>query len=134
MNIYSNDMGDFSNNLLKKSALTAGLCAPGVVAEALDALARGDVAAPPELEACVRHDPVLALRLRLLPADFPVRHPDLLRALLLAAPLAAGAAQAAYAVRWRQSVSVAHLAQALGARTGAADAEAAWIAGLAHNL
>jgi len=54
--------------------------------------------------------------------------------LLLAAPVAAGTAQASYAVSWRQSVGVAHLAQALALRAGVADADAAWTAGLAHNL
>jgi len=103
-----------------------------VVAEALELLMRGE-AAQAEFAACVRCDPVLALRLRLLPADFGAQ-PDLLRALLLAAPVASGAAQAAYISRWRQSIGVAHLAQALGARSGAVDADAAWTAGLAHNL
>ena len=130
--IYSNDMGELSHNLLKKSELTACLCAPGVVAEALEQLMRGN-AAQAEFAACVRYDPVLALRLRLQPADFATQQ-DLLRALLLAAPVASGAAQVTYAARWRQSIGVAHLAQALGVRSGVADAEAAWTAGLAHNL
>ncbi len=94
---------------------------------------RGE-AAQTELAACVRCDPVLALRLRLLPADFSLQQQDLLRALLMAAPVATGAAQVSYAARWRQSVGVAHLAQALGVRSAVADAEAAWTAGLAHNL
>jgi signal transduction histidine kinase len=131
-NIYSNDMGESSNNLLKKSELTACLCAPGVVAEALELLMRGDIAQA-EFAACVRCDPVLALRLRLLAADFSQQQ-DLLRALLLAAPVAAGAAQAGYVARWRLSIGVAHLAQALAVRTGVADADAAWTAGLSHNL
>ena len=126
-------MGDLPNNLLKKSELTTALCAPGVVAEALEQLMRGDVAQA-EFAACVRCDPVLAVRLRRLPADFSLVQPDLLRALLLAAPVVAGAAQASYAARWRQSVAVAHLAQALAVRAGVADADAAWFAGLAHNL
>ena len=125
-------MGELSNNLLKKAELTASLCAPGVVAEALELLPRGE-AAQAEFAACVQCDPVLALRLQLLPADFSAQ-PDLLRALLLAAPVASGAAQPAYATRWRQSIGVAHLAQALAARSGIVDAEAAWTAGLAHNL
>jgi signal transduction histidine kinase len=125
-------MGELSNNLLKKSALTAGRCAPGVVAEALELLMRGDTAQA-EFAACVRCDPVLALRLRLLPADFSTQ-PDLLRALLLAAPVAAGAMQATHISRWRQSIGVAHLAQSLAVRSGLADAEDAWTAGLAHNL
>ena len=125
-------MGELSNNLLKKSELTACQCAAGVVAEALELLMQGE-SAQAEFAACVRCDPVLALRLRLLPADFSAQ-PDLLRALLLAVPVAAGAAQAAYASRWRQSIGVAHLAQALGVRSGVVDAEAAWTAGLAHNL
>jgi signal transduction histidine kinase len=104
-----------------------------VVAEALELLMRGE-AAQAEFAACMRCDPVLALRLRLLLADFSPQQQDLLRALLLAAPVAAGAAQASYAARWRQSIGVAHLAQALVVRSGAADAEAAWTAGLAHNL
>ncbi|HWR75881.1 MAG TPA: ATP-binding protein [Thiobacillus sp.] len=126
-------MRELPNNLLKKSELTACLSAPGVVAEALEQLMRGDVAQV-EFDACVRSDPVLALRLRLLPADFSLNQPDLLRALLLAAPVASGAAQVTYAVRWRQSIGVAHLAQALAVRSGVADAEAAWTAGQAHNL
>ena len=125
-------MGQLQDNLLKKSELTACLCAPGVVAEALEQLMRGN-AAQAEFAACVRYDPVLALRLRLQPADFATQQ-DLLRALLLAAPVASGAAQVTYAARWRQSIGVAHLAQALGVRSGVADAEAAWTAGLAHNL
>ncbi len=125
-------MGELPNNLLKKSGLTACQCAPGVVAEALELLMRGE-AAQAEFAACARCDPVLALRLLLLPVDFGTQ-PDLLRALLLAAPVATGAAQANYAGRWRQSIGVAHLAQALGVRSGAVDAEAAWTAGLAHNL
>jgi len=104
-----------------------------VVAEALELLMRRE-AAQAEFAACVRFDPVLTLRLQRLPAGFGLEHPDLLRALLLAAPVAAGAAQASYAVNWRQSIGVAHLAQALALRTGVADAEAAWTAGLAHNL
>ena len=125
-------MGELSNNLLKKSALTACLCAPGVVAEALEHLMRGDMAQA-EFAACVRCDPVLGLRLRVFPADFSAQ-PDLLRALLLTAPVPSGEVQAGYAVRWRQSVSVAHLAQALAVRAGVADVDAAWTAGLAHNL
>ena len=125
-------MQELSNNLLKKSALTACLCAPGVVAESLELLMQG-AAAQAELAACVRYDPVLALRLRLQPVDFGTQQ-DLLRALLLAAPVASSAAQGSHAARWRQSVGVAHLAQALAVRAGVADAEAAWTAGLAHNL
>jgi len=125
-------MQELSNNLLKKSALTACLCAPGVVAESLELLMQG-AAAQAELAACVRCDPVLALRLRLHPIDFGTQQ-DLLRALLLAAPVASGAAQVTHAARWRQSVGVAHLAQTLAVRAGVTDAEAAWTAGLAHNL
>lgn len=126
-------MRELPDNLLKQSELTACSCAPGVVAEALEQLMRGDVAQA-EFAACVRCDPVLALRTRPLCADSNLAHQDLLRALLLAAPVAAGAAQAAYAARWRQSIGVAHLAQALALRTGLADADAAWTAGLSHNL
>lgn len=110
----------------------ACLCAPGVVAEALEHLMRGE-AAQGEFLACVRYDPVLALRLRLLAPGLDAQT-DLLRAALLAAPVAAGIAQAGYAVRWRQSIGVAHLAQALGLRAGVVDPEAAWLAGLFHNL
>lgn len=126
-------MGVFLNNLLQQSALTNALCAPGVVAEALEHLMRG-AAGQSDLAACLRCDPVLATRRGTLAADFDRRRPDLLRALLLAAPVATGAAQAGYATRWRRSITVAHLAQTLAARTGLADPEAAWLAGLAHNL
>ena len=126
-------MRGFQNNLLKKSELMACLCAPGVVAEALELLMKGE-AAQAAFADCVRCDPVLALRLRSFPVNFPPPSQDLLRALLLAAPVAAGAAQVAYAARWRQSIAVAHLAQVLGARAGMVDAEAAWAAGLSHNL
>ncbi|MFZ3259635.1 MAG: sensor histidine kinase, partial [Thiobacillus sp.] len=107
-------MRELSNNSLKQSALTACLCAPGVVAESLELLMQG-AAAQAELAACVRCDPVLALRLRLHPIDFATQQ-DLLRALLLAAPVASGAAQVTHAARWRQSVGVAHLAQTLAVR------------------
>ncbi|MDP2267430.1 MAG: sensor histidine kinase, partial [Thiobacillus sp.] len=109
------------------------LCAPGVVAEALEYLMKGE-SAQAAFADCVRCDPVLALRLRSLPPGITLQSQDLLRGLLLAAPVAAGAAQALYAARWRQSITVAHLAQALGARAGVVDAEAAWTAGLSHNL
>jgi signal transduction histidine kinase len=125
-------MGELSNNLLKKSELTACQCAPGVVAEALELLVRGG-AVQAEFDACVRCDPVLALRLKLLPVDFGTQ-PDLLRAMLLAAPITTGAGLASYASRWRQSIGVAHLAQTLGVRSGVVEGEAAWAAGLAHNL
>ncbi len=125
-------MEELSHNLLKKSELTALPCIPGVVAEALELLMRGD-AAQAEFAACVRCDAVLALRLRLLPVDFGTQ-PDLLRALLLTVPVAAGATQATHASRWRQSIQVAHLARSLAAQSGAIEAEAAWMAGLVHNL
>lgn len=133
-------MRELSNNLLKKSELTLGLCAAGVLAEALECLSQGDARAADCL-ACLRHDPVLAVRVRRLttdpldPAGFinPATI-DIVRALLLAAPVAAGAAGAGYAAHWRQSITVAHLAQSLAQRSGLVDAEAAWVAGLAHNL
>ncbi|OYZ99650.1 MAG: histidine kinase [Rhizobiales bacterium 17-65-6] len=126
-------MRELPDNLLKKSELMACLCAAGVVAEALEHLMRGE-AAEAAFADCARCDPVLALRLRSFPVNFTPPSQDLLRALLLAAPVAAGVAQVAYAARWRQSITVAHLAQALGARAGGVDAEAAWTAGLSHNL
>lgn len=126
-------MRELPDNLLKKSELTACLCAPGVVAEALEHLMRGD-AGRAELAASLRCDPVLALRLRLLPPGFSLLQPDLLRALLLAAPVAVGVSQATYATRWRQSITVALLSQALGARSAVVDADTAWMAGLTHNL
>ena len=127
-------MQDISNTLLKKSELTACPCAPGILAEALEQLLMRGESARAALAECVRCDPVLALRLRLLPADMDRTQQDLLRALLLAAPVATGPAQTTYAARWRQSIGVAHLAQALALRTGVVDAGAAWTAGLAHNL
>ena len=126
-------MGELLNNSLKKSELMACLCAPGVVAEALELLMKGETAQAAFAD-CVRCDPVLAVRLRFFPGFFTQQQQDVLRALLLAAPVAAGAAQIPYATRWRQSITVAHLAQALGARAGVVDAEAAWAAGLSHNL
>lgn len=126
-------MQGFPDNLLKISELTACLCAPGVVAEALEHLMQGAAAAPAFM-ACVRHDPVLSLRLHPFVGEFDPARRDLLRALLLAAPVASGAAQAVYVQHWRQSISVAHLAHALAVRSGTADSEAAWNAGLAHNL
>jgi len=126
-------MRELPDNLLKKSELTACLCAPGVVAEALEHLMRGD-AGRAELAASLRCDPVLALRLRLQPAGFSLLQPDLLRALLLAAPVAVGVSQATYATRWRQSITVALLSQALGARSAVVEADTAWMAGLSHNL
>lgn len=126
-------MGEYSNNLLKKSQLTTLLCAPGIVAEALEHLARGEAAAA-EFAACIRFDPALALRLRRLASDFGPQHADLLRALLLAAPVATGVAQAVYCACWRRSVGVAHLARSLALRCAGADGDAAWIAGVAHNL
>lgn len=109
------------------------LCAPGVVAEALELLMRGE-AAHAEFIACIRCDPVLALRFQNLSAACSPQQRDLLRAMLLAAPVVSGGGQAVYARRWRQSVSVAELAQSLAVRTGVVEAEAAWIAGLSHNL
>ncbi|AAZ96037.1 Histidine Kinase [Thiobacillus denitrificans ATCC 25259] len=124
-------MGDDSNKLLQKSQLTTLPCAPGIVAEALGHLSSGDAAA---LAACVRFDPVLLLRLRALPELFEPQHQDLLRGVLLAAPVAAGVAQGPYGAAWRQSLAVAHLARALAGRCAGADADAAWLAGVAHNL
>ncbi len=124
-------MGEYSNKLLQKSHLTTLLCAPGIVAEALGHLARGEAAA---LAACVRFDPALTLRLRSLASPFEPQQYDLLRALLLAAPVATGAAQAPYGAAWRRSLAVAHLARVLAQRCSGADADAAWLAGVAHNL
>ncbi|MBT9569358.1 MAG: sensor histidine kinase [Thiobacillus sp.] len=104
-----------------------------MVAEALEHLMKG-AAAHAAFTDCVRCDPVLAVRLRFLPGTFTAQQQDVLRALLLAAPVASGATQVAYAARWRQSITVAHLAQALGTRAGLVDGEAAWSAGLSHNL
>ena len=124
-------MGEYSNKLLQKSQLTALRCAPGIVAEALGHLARGDAAA---VAACVRFDPALILRLRSLASPFEPQQHDLLRAVLLAAPVATGVAQAPYGAAWRRSLAVAHLARALAQRCAGADADDAWLAGIAHNL
>ncbi len=126
-------MQELADKLLKISEITECLCAPGVVAEALDHLMQGESAAA-ALQACVRHDPVLLLRLHPFVGAFDPARRDLLRALLLAVPVASAAEQAAYAQRWRQSLAVAHLAQALAVRSGTADRDAAWTAGLSHNL
>ncbi len=132
-------MGLIVNILLKKPELTVCLCAPGVVLEALELLASGETD-PAALESCLRHDPVLSVRLRQLEADAKRSGvPDggqsgLLRAVLLAAPVAAGPQLPGYAVRWRASLTVAALARALAERSGLAEAEPAWLAGLTHNL
>jgi len=86
-------MQALSNKAPKKSGLVDCLSAPGVVAEALEQLTRGE--APREaFVACIRSDPVLALRVSLLEGGYDA-HPDLLRCVLLAAPVAVGPAQAA---------------------------------------
>lgn len=124
-------MGEYSNKLLQKSQLTALRCAPGIVAEALGHLTRGDA---PAVAACVRFDPALILRLRSQTSPFEPQQRDLLRALLLAAPVATGVAQAPYGAAWRRSLAVAYLARALAERCAGADADDAWLAGIAHNL
>lgn len=128
-------MGGSLNNLLKKAELTEGLGAPGVVAEALELLAaRSSESA---LSACLRVDPVLSLRLRLMSVRRLLGDPgqqELLRAMLLLAPVADGVSLAPYAERWLMSVTVAYLAQNLARHSGIADPEAAWSAGLYHNL
>ena len=83
-------MQELPNNLLKKSELISGHCAPGVAAEALKHLMKGE-SAQAAFADYVHCDPVRALRLR---------------ALLLAAPVAAGSAQSMYAARWRQSDTI----------------------------
>lgn len=124
-------MRSISNTLLKKSALTACSCVPGVLAEALELLSRGDVA-PDAFAACVRLDPVLALRLRGLPADSTLVHRDLVRALLLCAPAAADD-DPAFAARWHRAITVARLAEGVAPHCGV-EPEAAWCAGASHVL
>jgi signal transduction histidine kinase len=58
----------------------------------------------------------------------------LLRAMLLLAPVADGVFLSTYAERWLMSATVAYLAQNLAMHSGIADPEAAWSAGLYHNL
>ena len=123
-------MRSISNNLLKKSALTACACVPGIIAEALESLSRGDAA--PAFSASVRLDPVLALRMRALPADSTLVHPDLVRALLLAAPVAADD-DVAFATRWQRATTVARLAEGAAPHCGL-DPAAAWLAGASHVL
>ena len=128
-------MGGFLQKLLKHAELAGGLCAPGVVAEALELLAARSSEA--DLAACLRLDPVLSLRVRLLAVRRPLEEDgqkDLLRAMLLLAPVAEGPHLAGYAERWVNSLTVASLARSLASRSGIADPEAAWIAGLGHNL
>jgi len=128
-------MGGNLHNLLKKVELASALCAPGVVAEALELLAaRGGAA---DLSASLRVDPVLSLRLRRMTARHPLDAPvlqDLLRAMLLLAPVPDGIHLPRYAENWLMSLTVAHLAQRLASQSGAADGDAAWAAGLGHNL
>jgi signal transduction histidine kinase len=106
-----------------------------VVAEALELLAARS--SQTALSACLRVDPVLSLRLRLMTARRPLSDPgqqELLRAMLLLAPVADGVFLATYAERWMMSATVAYLAQNLAMHSGIADPEAAWSAGLYHNL
>jgi signal transduction histidine kinase len=132
-------MEEILNILLKKAELTACLCAPGVVAEALELLASGEFE-PAALASCLHHDPVLGVRLRQLQAGAKGSdvtdggQSGLLRALLLAAPVASGSQLPGYAERWRASLTVAALARALAERSGLAEADLAWLAGLTHNL
>jgi len=128
-------MGGYLKNLLKQAELTTGLCVPGVVAEALEHLAAHS--RETELVACLRVDPVLSLRLRQIAPEHSLDDPgqqDLLRAMLLLAPVADGTLLASFAERWQMSLTVAHLAQGLARHSGEADPEAAWTAGLSHNL
>lgn len=129
-------MGELSYSLLKKSELTACLCAPGVAADALETLIRGQADAA-ELAACLRFDPVLAARTQSARLGTPLTQPDqhdLLRTLLLALPLADAASWGGYAARWRQSMTVATLAHSLARSAELPDSESAWLAGLTHNL
>ena len=113
-------------------------CTPGVVAAALGQFSSA-MPADFSLDTQTAFDPVLTVRLRHFQAaaDASATLADtnpLLRAMLLAAPIAEGSAIPLYAERWFRSIKVASLTRELAKRSGLVSLDLAWIAGLTHNL
>ena len=113
-------------------------CTPGIVAAALEQFS-GAIPADFTLDAQTAFDPVLTVRLRHFQAaaDASATLADtnpLLRAMLLAAPIAEGAALPQYAERWYRSIKVASMTRELAKRSGLVALELSWLAGLTHNL
>lgn len=113
-------------------------CAPGIVATALEQFSRA-MPADFTLDAQTAFDPVLTVRLRHFQAatDASATLADtnpLLRAMLLAAPIAEGGSLPQYAERWYRSIKVASMTRELAKRSGLVVIDLAWLAGLTHNL
>ncbi len=137
-------MGENSNILLKQNSLTGKKlpAAAGVLA-ALASLIDQPALLEAESASHFRHDPALALAL-LLPqnggADLQI--PALLQQLgmrlaaltVLATPRVPGHLTAPHLSLWRVSLRVAQLARQLAEKTHYPVPEAAWFAGLLHNL
>ena len=113
-------------------------CTPGIVATALEQFS-GAITADFTLDAQTAFDPVLTVRLRHFQAaaDASATLADtnpLLRAMLLAAPIADGGLLPQYAERWYRSIKVASMTRELAKRSGLVALDLAWLAGLTHNL
>ena len=138
-------MGEDSNILLKKNPIT-GKRLPAA-AGALAALASLiDRPSALENEAAVhfRHEPGLALTLLLapqgqgrllqIPALLQQLGPRLIALAVLTTPRVPAHLTALHLDLWRDSLRVAHLARQLAEKTRYSQSEAAWFAGLFHNL
>ncbi|MHB8916147.1 MAG: hypothetical protein ACYC4K_10090, partial [Thiobacillus sp.] len=113
-------------------------CTPGIVATALEQFSSA-MPADFTLDAQTAFDPVLTVRLRHFQAaaDASATLADtnpLLRAMLLAAPIAEGGSLPQYAERWYRSIQVASMTRELAKRSGMVALDLAWLAGLTHNL
>lgn len=113
-------------------------CTPGIVAAALEQFTSA-MPADFSLDAQTAFDPVLTIRLRHFQAaaDASATLADtnpLLRAMLLAAPIADGGSLPQYAECWYRSIKVASLTRELAKRSGLVALDLAWLAGLTHNL
>lgn len=113
-------------------------CTPGIVATALEQFSSA-MPADFALDMQTAFDPVLTVRLRHFQAaaDASATLADtnpLLRAMLLAAPIAEGGSLPQYAERWCRSIKVASMTRELAKRSGLVALDLAWLAGLTHNL
>ena len=112
-------------------------CTPGIVAVVLEQFSSATPDVVPDTQTLF--DPVLTVRLRHFQAaaDASATLADtnpLLRAMLLAAPVAEGATLPQYAERWSRSIKVASMTRELAKRSGLVALDSAWLAGLTHNL
>lgn len=128
--------------LLKKDKPSLIRAQPGVLADMLSALDIGREASA-ELRLAAAQDPLLALGImaaarrqvtpgQRLSLDDAVGRlsPDFLRVLILSTEVA----DKQHAARWVVAQRVAHLARLVAEKTGVCDSEAAWLAGLCHDL